>query len=85
MVFIHPKVLKDDLQLRQVSSAKYSYMRAQQIEQANRGISLMPGEEAHVMPTYDEALVLPPSFEEYLEKEQQQGPEKGQEDAKGDR
>ncbi|NVK22854.1 MAG: type II secretion system secretin GspD [Kangiellaceae bacterium] len=69
MVFIHPTVLKDDKELRELSSAKYSYIRAQQIEQANRGISLMPEEDAHVLPTYDEALVLPPSFEEYLEKE----------------
>ncbi len=69
MVFIHPRVLKDDLELRKVSSAKYSYMRAQQIEKANRGISLMPDEDVHVMPTYDEALVLPPSFEEYMDEE----------------
>ncbi|WP_223670685.1 type II secretion system secretin GspD [Kangiella shandongensis] len=69
MVFIHPRVLKDDRDLREISSAKYSYMRAQQIEQANRGISLMPSAESPIMPTYDEALVLPPSFEEYLDKD----------------
>jgi len=69
MVFIHPRVLKDDKDLREVSNAKYSYMRAQQIEQANKGISLMPSAEAPVLPTYDEALVLPPSFEEYLDKD----------------
>lgn len=69
MVFIHPRVLKDDDDLRRISNAKYSYMRAQQVEQANRGISLMPSAEAPVLPTYDEALVLPPSFEEYLDKE----------------
>ncbi len=72
MVFIHPRVLKDDAELRQVSSAKYSYMRAQQLEKLADGINLMPGEDAHVMPTYDEALVLPPSFEEYMDKENQQ-------------
>lgn len=70
MVFIHPRVLKDDVELRQVSSSKYSYIRARQIEQAKKGIGLMPEEDAHIMPTYDEALVLPPSFEEYLEKEE---------------
>lgn len=69
MVFIHPRVLRDDKDLREVSNAKYSYMRAQQLEQANKGISLMPSVDAPVMPTYDEALVLPPSFEEYLDKE----------------
>ena len=69
MVFIHPRVLRDDKDLREVSNAKYSYMRAQQLEQANKGISLMPSAESPVMPTYDEALVLPPSFEEYLDKE----------------
>ena len=69
MVFIHPRVLRDDRDLREISNAKYSYMRAQQLEQANKGISLMPSAESPVMPTYDEALVLPPSFEEYLDKE----------------
>ncbi|NVJ64862.1 MAG: type II secretion system secretin GspD [Gammaproteobacteria bacterium] len=72
MVFIHPRVLKDDAELRRVSSAKYSYMRAQQLEQLADGINLMPDEDAHVMPTYDEALVLPPSFEEYMDKEAKQ-------------
>lgn len=67
MVFIHPTVLKDDEELRELSSAKYSYIRAQQIEQANRGISLMPEEESEVLPTYDEALVLPPTYEEYMQ------------------
>ena len=69
MVFIHPRVMEDDKDLRDVSNAKYSYMRAQQIEQANKGISLMPSADAPVLPTYDEALVLPPSFEEYLDKD----------------
>ncbi len=76
MVFIHPRVLKDDAELRQVSSAKYSYMRAQQLEQLADGINLMPGVDPHVMPTYDEALVLPPSFEEYMDKESKQDAEK---------
>ena len=69
MVFIHPRVMEDDKDLRDVSNAKYSYMRAQQIEEANKGISLMPSADAPVLPTYDEALVLPPSFEEYLDKD----------------
>ncbi len=69
MIFIHPTVLKDDEELRELSSAKYSYIRAQQIEQANRGISLMPEEDSEVLPTYDEALVLPPTYEEYMQDE----------------
>lgn len=69
MIFIHPTVLKDDEELREISSAKYSYIRAQQIEQANRGISLMPEEDSEVLPTYDEALVLPPTYEEYMQDE----------------
>lgn len=69
MIFIHPRVLRDDRDLREISNAKYSYMRAQQLEQANKGISLMPTVDSPVMPTYDEALVLPPSFEAYMDKE----------------
>lgn len=75
MIFIHPTVLKDDEELRELSSAKYSYIRAQQIEQANRGISLMPEEESEVLPTYDEALVLPPSYEEYMQEENEEAEE----------
>ena len=69
MVFIHPTVLKDDQEIRELSSAKYSYMRAEQLKKAANGIPLMPEENSTVLPTYDEALVLPPSFEEYLEQE----------------
>lgn len=75
MIFIHPTVLKDDAELRELSSAKYSYIRAQQIEQANRGISLMPEEESEVLPTYDEALVLPPTYEEYMQEESEEAEE----------
>ncbi|WP_290624413.1 type II secretion system secretin GspD [Kangiella sp.] len=78
MVFIHPTVLKDDEELRELSSAKYSYIRAQQIEQANRGISLMPEEESEVLPTYDEALVLPPTYEEYMQEDTLQQEDTGE-------
>lgn len=78
MVFIHPTVLKDDEELRELSSAKYSYIRAQQIEQANRGISLMPEEDSEVLPTYDEALVLPPTYEEYMQDDTSQNEDNGE-------
>ncbi|WP_345292039.1 type II secretion system secretin GspD [Kangiella marina] len=87
MVFIHPRVLKDDKDLRDISNAKYSYMRAEQIEQANKGISLMPSADAPVLPTYDEALVLPPSFEQYLDKEKlldQKGEEESENESEED-
>ncbi len=79
MVFIHPRVLKDDAELKRISSAKYSYMRAQQLQKLADGINLMPDEDAHVMPTYDEALILPPSFEEYLDQDAKEDDKKGKE------
>ncbi|MCW9029741.1 MAG: type II secretion system secretin GspD [Kangiella sp.] len=82
MIFIHPTVLKDDAELRELSSAKYSYIRAQQIEQANRGISLMPEEEAEVLPTYDEALVLPPTYEQYMKDGSELQEDEGEADEK---
>jgi general secretion pathway protein D len=56
--------------MREISSAKYNYMRALQLDERSRGISLMPMEESPVMNEWDSELTLPPGFEEYLDNKQ---------------
>ncbi len=72
MIFIHPTIIRDDSRMAQISSRKYNYMRGQQIEMQNKGISLMPSETSRVMPRWDESMALPPNFDEFMETEESQ-------------
>lgn len=67
MVFIRPTIITDTSEINSVSSKKYNYMRALQLDRKMRGISLMPLTDPEVLPDWDDALALPPSFEETLE------------------
>ncbi|MFD2631850.1 type II secretion system secretin GspD [Idiomarina piscisalsi] len=70
MVFIRPTIVRNGKRMREISSAKYNYMRALQLDERSRGISLMPMEESPVMNEWDSELTLPPGFEEYLDNKQ---------------
>lgn len=63
MVFLHPLIMRDEGLLAQVSSGKYNFMRAKQLEIRDKGVALMPGEEVPVMPRLEELLNLPPPFD----------------------
>lgn len=67
MVFLRPVILRTEVQSSAVSRAKYSYMRARQLEVRERGVSLMPDEVSPLLPEYDELLELPPPFEVWKE------------------
>ena len=73
MVFIRPTIVRDGNRMRELSSAKYNYMRALQLDERSRGISLMPSEDSPLLNDWDSELTLPPGFDEYLKK---QGSEK---------
>ncbi len=64
MVFIRPVIITDTADITNVSSKKYQYMRALQLDQKLRGISLMPFTDPAVLPKWNESLALPPSYEE---------------------
>ena len=64
MVFIRPSIITDTNEINSVSSKKYNYMRALQEDRKMRGISLMPLTDPAVLPEWDDALALPPSFDE---------------------
>ena len=68
MVFIRPTIVRDGNRMRDLSSAKYNYIRALQLDERSRGISLMPTEETPLLNDWDNKLTLPPGFDEYLEK-----------------
>ncbi|GEA09793.1 type II secretion system secretin GspD [Alteromonas sp. KUL49] len=66
MVFLRPTIVRDAATMNSISHRKYNYMRALQLQRQQDGVSLMPNAETPAMPAWDDALSLPPSFEEYL-------------------
>lgn len=71
MVFIRPTIIKDSDTMNQISHRKYNYMRAKQLKREGEGIKLMPEHKTQpTLPNWDDALTLPPSFEDYLEQKE---------------
>lgn len=70
MVFIRPKILRDDNSIHQLSSRKYNYIRGKQLEMRAQGVSLMDDEDTPLLPEWDDSLALPPSFDEAMKKKQ---------------
>ncbi|MDV6315767.1 type II secretion system secretin GspD [Idiomarina sp. HP20-50] len=82
MIFIRPTILRDGSRMRELSSAKYNYMRALQLDERARGVSLMPTKDSPVLKDWDSELTLPPGFDEYMKnqnKEKADGQNNGQE------
>ncbi|MRI32226.1 type II secretion system protein GspD [Endozoicomonas sp. OPT23] len=55
MVFIRPTIIRNDDRLKTVSASKYSLIRAEQLLQDERGISLMPDQNVPVLPELSDA------------------------------
>ena len=68
MVFIRPTIIRDGLLLEEISKRKYNYIRAEQIIQQEKGLSLMSDEHLPLLPNWNDKLVLPPSFDKYINK-----------------
>lgn len=66
MVFIRPTIIRDGITSNKISLRKYNYIRAQQLKRQSEGIPLMPFKEGPSLPEWNDAMVLPPSFDEYL-------------------
>ena len=60
---VHPTILRDNETADRYSNAKYSYIRAMQLEKDNEGVPLMYGKGAPHLPTIEKLLELPPPFE----------------------
>lgn len=78
MVFIRPTILNDTTSMLDESMKKYNFIRAKQIEEKEDGVNLMPFTDSPVLQKWDESLALPPTFKEYLDKQEgSQAPEQG--------
>ncbi|WP_210562319.1 type II secretion system secretin GspD [Psychrosphaera aestuarii] len=71
MVFIRPRILRDGASASDISQQKYNYIRAEQMKRDDDGIALMPLTNQPVLQEWNETLTLPPSFNEYLESQEQ--------------
>lgn len=67
MIFIRPTIIRDDERMGQLSQRKYSYLRAQQIAQRDRGISLRSRDVVPVLADWDEDKDLPPEYQRFLD------------------
>ncbi|TGO02475.1 general secretion pathway protein GspD [Candidatus Thiomargarita nelsonii] len=63
MVFLHPVIVRDAATENLISSRKYSYMRAKQLEQKAQGLPLMSTDHMPVLPDLDEFLTVLPGDE----------------------
>lgn len=67
MVFIRPTIIRDDTRMGQLSERKYSYIRAQQIEQRQRGLSLRGDDTVPVLPEWGDDADLPLEYQRFLD------------------
>ncbi|MCH8537055.1 MAG: type II secretion system protein GspD, partial [Alkalimonas sp.] len=69
-VFIRASIVRDGATMSEMSQRKYNYIRAEQLERDQRGIQLMPRTPQAVLPEWDDSLILPPTFDEYLQQQE---------------
>ncbi|WP_105166945.1 type II secretion system secretin GspD [Pseudoalteromonas sp. T1lg23B] len=69
LVFIRPTIIRDSHSMNKLSHSKYNFIRTEQQIQQDDGIDLMPFEQTPVLPEWNDELVLPPTYEEYLNKQ----------------
>lgn len=67
MIFIRPTIIRDDERMGALSQRKYSYIRAQQIEQRQRGVSLRSRDTVPVLPEWDDDAELPQEYQRFLD------------------
>lgn len=60
MVFLQSTILRDEAMMNRLTGGKYNYIRDIQLGVREKGLLMMPKEEAPVLPTLDELLALPP-------------------------
>ena len=66
MVFIRATIIRDGKLMNVISKKKYNYIRADEIRKQEEGLSLMDDSKMPLLPEWNDQLVLPPSFDEYM-------------------
>lgn len=69
MVFIKATIVREGSAISGISKTKYNYIRAEQLKRDEEGIRLMPFTKQVVLPEWDDSLTLPPTFDEYMNKQ----------------
>lgn len=64
MVFLHPVILKDKKTMQDVTSEKYNFLRAQQMDMRQKGLRLLDDKETPILPEMQQNLTLPPPYED---------------------
>lgn len=66
IVFIRPTIIRDGVNMNKLSFNKYNFIRGEQMKEKEDGIELMPNSDSPVLPSWDDELILPPTYEEHL-------------------
>ncbi|MBV2130883.1 type II secretion system secretin GspD [Arsukibacterium indicum] len=72
MVFIKATIVREGSAISGISKAKYNHIRAEQLLRDEEGIRLMPNTRQVVLPEWDDSLTLPPTFDRFMQEQQQQ-------------
>ncbi|WP_241242198.1 type II secretion system secretin GspD [Thalassotalea sp. G2M2-11] len=75
MVFLRPTIIRDGKLMNQISKEKYNYIRADELRKLEEGIDLMDDEKLPLLPKWNDKLVLPPSFDQYIKDKQEKSSE----------
>ena len=72
IVFIRPTIIRDGVSMNKLSFNKYNFIRGEQFKKRGDGINLMPKSDTPILPEWNDELVLPPTYEEHLRKQNAQ-------------
>lgn len=68
MVFLRPTIVRDGKLMNDLSKEKYNFIRALEIQKKEDGLELLSDEKLPILPEWNDQLSLPPSFDEYMKK-----------------
>lgn len=60
MIFLHPVIVRDPASETMITTGKYNYMRARQLEQKQKSLSLLSQEEIPSLPDLEEFITILP-------------------------
>ncbi|QJR80812.1 type II secretion system secretin GspD [Alteromonas pelagimontana] len=80
MVFLRPTIIRDGATTNSISHSKYNYIRALQLRRQQEGVSLMPQTDTPALPEWNDALALPPTFEEFIKEQEKNKAQKMKEE-----
>ena len=68
MVFLRPTIVRDGKLMNDLSKEKYKFIRALELQKKEDGLELLSDEKLPILPEWNDQLSLPPSFDEYMKK-----------------